>query len=82
MSPAVPRVRHVFPTGPVVRAPEPIPVVVLISWHDGRHTTEDGLALAWTGAEVLVTWTTPWGLPHDVWVPADHVQRRRPQSRA
>jgi hypothetical protein len=74
--PAVPRLRHVVPTGPVTRAPEPIAVVALISWHDGRRTPEDAHALAWTRRHVLVEWTTPWGTPHEVWVPADHVQRR------
>ena len=78
MSPAVPRLRQVMPVGPVTRAGEPIPVVALITWHDGRQTTTDAQAVAWTRRQVLVAWTTPWGAPHEVWLPADHVQRRQP----
>ncbi|HEY6795101.1 MAG TPA: hypothetical protein VI248_10515 [Kineosporiaceae bacterium] len=74
--PAVPRVRHVLPSGPVTRAVEPVPVVALITWRDGKVTPEDAAALAWTRGEVLVAWTTPWGTPYQVWVPAAHVQRR------
>jgi hypothetical protein len=81
MSPAVPRLRHVVPVGPVTRASEPVPVVALITWHDGRCTQEDGEAIAWTRWQVLIAWTTPWGSPHEVWVPAEHVQRRtEPES--
>jgi hypothetical protein len=76
MSPTVPRVRHVLPRGPVIAAPTPVPVVALITWHDGRATTEDASAVAWTRGEVLVEWTTPWGDPHQVWVRAEHVSRR------
>jgi hypothetical protein len=83
MSPTVPRLQHEVPHGPVTRAASPLPVVVRITWHDGRQTTEDAVALAWTRAEVLVEWTTPWGNPHQVWVRADHVTRRTtpPRSR-
>ena len=80
MSPAVPRLRHVIPSGPVSRARPPIAVVALITWHDGRRTTEDAQALAWTRGEVLVSWTTPWGTPHQVWIPAEHVHRREPEK--
>jgi hypothetical protein len=76
MSPAVPRLQHVIPRGAVTPAPQPVPVVVLITWHDGRVTTEDATAVAWTRAEVFVEWTTPWGDPHQVWVRAAHVSRR------
>jgi len=76
MSPTVPRVRHVLPQGPVIAASAPMAVVVLITWHDGRSTTEDATAVAWTRGEVLVEWTTPWGVPHLVWVRAEHVSRR------
>lgn len=73
---AVPRIRHVTPTPPITRAPSPVPVVALITWHDGHRTTEDARAVAWTRGEVLVSWMTPWGTPHEVWVPADHVRRQ------
>lgn len=76
MSPIVPRVQHVLPHGPVTRSHAPLPVVVLITWHDGRRTTEDAMAVAWTRSEVLVEWTTPWGVPHQVWVRAEVVSRR------
>jgi len=76
MSPAVPRVRHVLPSGPVTRANPPLAVVVLVTWHDNRNTTEDATALAWTRREVLVEWTTPWGVSFQMWVPAEHVTRR------
>lgn len=76
MSPVVPRLQQVVPHGTVTRAIEPVPVVVLITWHDGRRTTEDASAIAWTREEVLVEWTTPWGEPHHVWVRAAHVARR------
>jgi hypothetical protein len=76
MVPTVPRLKHVLPSGPITRADPPIPVVVLITWHDGHQTPEDALAVAWTRGEVLVEWTTPWGNPYQVWVVADHVQRR------
>lgn len=76
MSPIVPRVQHVLPEGPVTRAHPALPVVVLITWHDGRRTTEDATALAWTRHQVLVEWTTPWGVPHQVWVQAENVTRR------
>jgi hypothetical protein len=82
MPPAVPRLRHVLPKGPVVRAHRPIPVVALVPWHDGRRTTEDAEAIAWTGTEVLIAWTTPWGTPHQVWLPAEHVNRRGPDPAA
>lgn len=80
MAPAVPRLRHVVPTGQVTRAGAPIPVVALITWHDGRRTPVDADAVAWTRREVLVAWTTPWGTGHEVWVPADHVHRRDPSA--
>jgi hypothetical protein len=76
MSPVVPRLQHVLPHGPVTRSRAPLPVVVLITWHDGRQTPEDAMAVAWTREEVLVEWTTPWGDPHQVWVTATHVTRR------
>jgi len=76
MSPTVPRLRQIIPSGPVVRAGVPVPVVALITWHDGRCTPEDAQAVAWTSEHVLVAWTTPWGAPHEVWIPAGHVQRR------
>jgi hypothetical protein len=76
MVPAVPRLKHVLPSGPITRAHPPIEVVALITWHDGHQTPEDAAAVAWTRAEVLVEWTTPWGTPHQVWVLAEHVQRR------
>jgi hypothetical protein len=75
MSPIVPRVQHVLPEGPVTRPRTPLPVVVLITWHDGRTTTEDATALAWTRGQVLVAWTTPWGVPHQLWVRAENVSR-------
>lgn len=75
---AVPRLRRAVPTGPVVQATVPVPVVALITWHDDRQTPEDADALAWTAEQVLVAWTTPWGTPHEVWLPADHVRRRGP----
>jgi len=81
MSPTVPRLQHVLPVGPVTPAHPPIPVVALITWHDGHTTTEDATAVAWTRAQVLVEWTTPWGTPHQVWLPADHVQRRAAPAR-
>jgi hypothetical protein len=76
MSPVVPRLQHVLPHGSVTRPAAPLPVVVLITWHDGRQTPEDAAALAWTREEVLVEWTTPWGDSHQVWVHAAHVTRR------
>jgi hypothetical protein len=71
----LPRLLRQSPVGPVTQARPPVPVIALITWHDGHTTTEDAMALAWTHTEVLVEWTTPWGSPHQVWLCADHVQR-------
>ena len=42
--PAVPRFRRTEPTGPVTKAPEPIPVLATIRWHAGHATEEQALA--------------------------------------
>jgi hypothetical protein len=78
MVPLVPRVQHAVPNGQVTEARTPIPVVVELTWYDGHRSRENGVAIAWTSAEVLVEWTTPWDTLHAVWVRAEAVRRRQP----
>ncbi|WP_143447806.1 hypothetical protein [Kineosporia sp. R_H_3] len=80
--PAVPRFRRTEPTGPVTRAPEPIPVLATIRWHAGHATEEQALAVAWTRNAVEVTWTDPWGAERTDWVEASDVRRPGEPARA
>ena len=72
----LPRLRHVTPFAEVTPAPSPIPVDAVITWYDGRHAPVQGLAVAWTRAQVQVEWTTPWGEVRRDWVNAYDVHRR------
>lgn len=78
--PRTPRILRTVPTGRVVHAREPIPVVVRIRWHRGEVTDVRALAVAWTDVAVKIEWTTPTGDRRTDWVPAADVRRARPRE--
>jgi hypothetical protein len=75
--PRAPRILRTAPSGRVVRAREPIPVVVRIRWHRGEVSDVRALAVAWTDTAVEIDWTTPTGDRRTDWVPAADVRRAK-----
>jgi hypothetical protein len=74
-----PRIIRAVPSGRIVRAPEPIAVVVRVRWHRGEVTDVAAMAVAWTAQAVQIDWTTPAGDRRSDWVPAGDVRRAAPQ---
>ena len=73
--PRVPRIVRTVPSGPIVRADEPIAVIARLRWHRGEVTDASALAVAWTSQAVQIEWTTPSGDRRTDWVPAADVRR-------
>jgi hypothetical protein len=81
--PTQPRLARGTPQGPITRAPDPIPVVVVLRWAMFPATTQPGHALAWTRGRspaVLVQWVWdhPEGGVREDWFPASFVLREQP----
>ena len=73
--PKCPVIRRTEPSGDATRPVEPLPVVVVLTWHDGARDEVPAFAVAWTRREVEIEWRTPWGDVRRDWVRADQVRR-------